>query len=87
MAFVYILQSVKSGRYYIGSTNDLIRRLSEHRAGKTSSLRSMLPVELVFSKEYPSLLVARRMEKKLKRFKSRDIIGTIVSDGEIMSGL
>jgi len=29
MAFVYILQSQTSGRYYVGSTSDLDRRLPE----------------------------------------------------------
>ncbi len=35
MGFLHILQSESSGRYYIGSTNDLKRRLSEHRRDHT----------------------------------------------------
>ncbi len=30
MAFVYILQSESTGRFYVGSSDDLERRLSEH---------------------------------------------------------
>ena len=31
MAFVYILESQSSGRYYVGSTDNLARRLCEQR--------------------------------------------------------
>ena len=34
MAWVYILESA-SGRFYIGSTTDLDRRVGEHRRGHT----------------------------------------------------
>ncbi|MDP2918981.1 MAG: GIY-YIG nuclease family protein, partial [Dehalococcoidia bacterium] len=35
MFYVYILQSEKSGRYYIGSTGDIPTRLAQHNAGAT----------------------------------------------------
>jgi predicted GIY-YIG superfamily endonuclease len=39
MAWVYILQSGKTQRFYIGSTNDFARRLEEHQRGHTPSTR------------------------------------------------
>ena len=87
MSFVYILQSQNGGRYYIGSTNSLERRLSEHNSGKTISLKKFLPVELVFAKRLPSIVEARRIERKLKRMKSRVILQRIIEDGEIKAGL
>lgn len=87
MAFVYILQSGKNERYYVGSTNNLERRLLEHNFGKTVSLRKLLPVKLVFKKEFGNIRNARLMERKLKRFKNRSILKRIIKDGEIKMGL
>ncbi len=83
MNIVYILQSEKNGRYYIGSTNNMERRLLEHNSGKTKSLLYLRPMKLVFKKEYASLGDARKVEKNLKKLKNRDIIERIVADGEI----
>ncbi|MDO8523423.1 MAG: GIY-YIG nuclease family protein [bacterium] len=87
MNYVYILQSEKNGRYYIGSTNDLERRITEHNFGKTKSLKNILPVKLVFKKEYQVLLEARRMELHLKKLKNRVILERIISEGDIKTGL
>ena len=37
-AYVYILASYKKGTLYIGVTNDLVRRINEHREGVTGAL-------------------------------------------------
>ena len=87
MGYLYILQSEKNQRYYIGSTGDLARRLVEHNSGKTKSLVNLLPMQLVFSKSYENLQEARAMENKLKKFKSRDILERIIRDKEIKMGL
>ena len=87
MAYVYVLQSVKNGRYYIGSSNDLERRLLEHNSGKTASIKYLLPVKLVFNKKCLSLQDARKLELKLKKLKSRSILDKIVRDGNIKMGL
>jgi len=83
MDYVYILKSEKNGRYYIGSTNNLERRLSEHNSGKTKSLKYLYPLRLVFEKACESRIEARKIESKLKKFKSRIIIETIIKDQEI----
>jgi putative endonuclease len=85
--FIYIAKSEKSNRYYIGSTNCPERRILEHNAGKTESLRGHIPVKIVFQQEYPSLIDARRMELRLKKMKSRVILDAIVRDQKIKSGL
>lgn len=87
MNCVYILQSEKSDRYYIGSTNDLDRRLAEHNFGKTKSLKYLRPLKVVFKKEYATLLEARRMELHLKNLKSRSILEKIIKEGVIKTGL
>ena len=79
-AFVYILKS-EIGSLYIGSTNDLKRRLKQHETGHTQTTRNWKIYELIFKQEYPNLLDARRMEKKMKNWKRKDYIEKIVRDG------
>ncbi len=86
MGIVYILKSLVNGRYYIGSTNNLRRRLFEHNHGKTKSISFTRPYELVFKQIYSSVLEARRVERKLKNFKSRRIIEKIIADRFINLG-
>jgi putative endonuclease len=66
MAYVYILRGA-SGKYYIGSTNNLERRLSEHHHGGNHTTRRFGPrLELIVSKEFASIREARRFERILK---------------------
>jgi predicted GIY-YIG superfamily endonuclease len=70
MAWVYILRG-SSGRYYIGSTENLDRRLAEHRRGKVHSIcRLGEPLELITAKEMPDIDSARQLERKLKAKKN-----------------
>jgi len=82
MAHVYILQDM-SGRYYIGSTDNLERRLSAHVSGYTQTTRNMKEPKLVFSQSYKSLAEARRIERHLKALKRKDYIEKIVREGYI----
>ncbi len=82
MAFLYILLG-KNNRYYIGSTNNLDRRLEEHNGGKAKYTSEILPVKLVFSQEFPSLLQARRAENWFKKQKSSHLIKRIILEGKI----
>jgi len=52
VAFVYVLQSRASGRFYIGSTSDLSRRLAEHARRHSPYTRDRGPWELVYQEEY-----------------------------------
>jgi len=79
MNYLYILKNNKNERYYIGSTNNLDRRLTEHNGGKTKSLKNLLPVNLVFKKEFNNIIDARKIELKLKKYKNRNIIENIIS--------
>lgn len=81
--YVYILQSIKNGRYYIGSSIDVNNRFSEHSNGLVRATKFLLPLKLVFSKEYSTVNEARKIEYKLKRFKSRKILEKIITDNDI----
>ena len=70
MYYVYVLKSLKDGRGYIGSTDNLKRRLSEHLRGKVVSTKPRLPLELLYYEAYKVEKDARLREASLK-LKSR----------------
>lgn len=80
--YIYILLN-KKNNYYIGSTNNLKRRLNQHYTGKVVSIRAYLPLKCVLSQEYNDLKIARRIELKLKKLKRRDYIDKIITQREI----
>jgi putative endonuclease len=70
MAWVYVLRG-SSGRYYIGSTTDLKRRIEQHHNGHTYSTRRLgETLELVAYLELSSLAAAREIEREMKRKKN-----------------
>ena len=81
--FVYIIQDSLSRKFYIGSTNDLERRLKQHRYGHTATTKRMKKKKLVFSQEFETLELARKTELRIKNFKRKDYIEKIIEDGLI----
>jgi len=78
--YLYILKSKKLGRYYIGSSNNPERRLSQHNNGFVISTKTGIPWVKIFQQEYIDLITARKIEYKLKTYKSRKIIETIIQN-------
>ncbi len=52
MFYVYVLKSSKDEELYIGSTNDLKRRIKEHQSGKSFSTNLRRPLELIYYEAY-----------------------------------
>jgi putative endonuclease len=46
MWYVYILKSANDNNLYVGSTNDIARRLTEHNSGKVDSTKNRMPLRL-----------------------------------------
>jgi putative endonuclease len=66
MFYLYILKSKKDESLYIGSTNNLRRRLFEHNNGKSKYTKSHCPFELKYYEAYLNESDARTREKSLK---------------------
>lgn len=66
MFYVYVLKSDKDNDLYIGSTNDLRRRMSEHQKGYSFSTSFRRPFALVYYEAYRNERDARTREQKLK---------------------
>lgn len=78
MFYVYVLQSEKNGRYYIGHTNSLERRLKQHNAGLVPSTRYLRPLTLVYAEQYEEGTQARQRERWLKAQKSRRMLEGLI---------
>jgi putative endonuclease len=67
--YVYVLASRRYGTLYIGVTNDLRRRMEEHRLGLGSEFVKKYRVHrLVYVEPFESAEDAIRREKQLKKW-------------------
>jgi putative endonuclease len=80
--FSLYLQSEKTRRFYIGSSEVLGRRLEEHARGQTASTRGRSPWKLAYQEEYESLLAAHRRELEIKRWKSSKVIQALIQKAD-----
>ena len=82
MYCVYILKSLTSGKYYIGSSSNPKRRLEFHNTIEKGFTSRYRPWEIVFTKEFPDKPTAQAAERKIKSWKSRVMIEKLLA-GEI----
>ena len=70
--WVYLMASGRNGTLYIGVTNDLARRASQHRTGSGSAFAAKYGVnKLVWYESYNDVNDAIRREKQLKKWERR----------------
>jgi putative endonuclease len=68
--FVYILASQRNGTLYVGVTNDLVRRVHEHREKLVEGFTARYEVSrLVWFDQTDSVEEAIAHEKRLKRWR------------------
>ena len=67
--WVYILASKPRGTLYVGVTNDLVRRVAEHRDRMVPGFTKTYNVKmLVYFEEHANVLEAIKREKQIKRW-------------------
>ena len=66
MFFVYVLESEINGQYYIGQTNDVLKRLERHNSGYEDHTKKFLPWKLIYKIEVPSRKDSLKLERYLK---------------------
>ena len=67
--YVYILASKIGGTLYIGVTNDLVRRIFEHKSNFVDGFTKKYGVKrLVYFEQYDDIENAIRREKRLKQW-------------------
>jgi putative endonuclease len=78
--WVYILASKPGGTLYIGVTNDLVRRVYEHREGLAESFTKRHHVKtLVYFGQHETIAAALQREKNIKHWSREWKIDLIVA--------
>ena len=68
--YVYILATRKNGPIYVGVTNNLSRRVHEHKSHQIHGFTARYNIErLVYAEAYPTAVEAISREKALKRWR------------------
>ena len=67
-AYMYILEC-SNGKFYVGSTKYLDRRVEQHQSEKGANYtRKHLPVKLVYYEEFDRIEDAFKREKQIQRW-------------------
>ena len=74
MYFAYVLKSDKHEYFYKGHCQDLQKRIKQHNAGMTASLRPYLPFNLVYFEEFHTEAEAIKREKYFKSAAGRKFL-------------
>ena len=77
MYTIYAIKSEKKRTIYVGFTNNLERRLSEHKKGKTRSTKDYNPFKLIYTEEVQERKNARKREKYLKSGCSKEFLKSL----------
>lgn len=68
MHYVYVIYSPSADDIYYGETDNIARRLKEHRRGNNESTTQAADWQLVYYEAYQSPIDARERERRLKDY-------------------
>ena len=71
MTYLYILESLVNGRFYIGVSDHPEESLTIHNSGYNKSTKPYRPYKIIFEIAYETKTLAMQRERKLKNLKSR----------------
>ena len=72
MFSVYVLKSEKTGRRYVGSSEEVRERLRRHNAGESKATQHGVPWRLIHAEEFDTRAQATRKERYYKTGRGRD---------------
>ncbi|MBN2307113.1 GIY-YIG nuclease family protein [Candidatus Peregrinibacteria bacterium] len=81
---VYIIRSKKTGKRYIGYTQDIDERLRRHNTGTSAYTKREKPWELIYSEEMTSKSEALKREKEIKSFKGGGSLKNLLKQAGIV---
>ena len=74
MFYVYVLQSMKDDKFYVGFTRDLKLRFDQHEKGLVDSTKNRRPFKLIYYEACLDQGDAKRREKYLKTYHGKMFI-------------
>ncbi len=77
MITVYVIESIENGKRYVGITNNLGRRLREHRSKQTKGSEILGKFKLIYKEEHDDYASAREREKFLKSGTGKDFLNQV----------
>ena len=77
--YVYILQSLKDGKFYIGETHDVAARLLFHNSGKQRSTKNRIPFIVVLIEQFENRKDALAREKQIKNWKGGEAFKKLIN--------
>ena len=77
--FVYILQSLKDNKYYIGETADVAARLLFHNAGRQRSTKNRIPFIIILVEKFETREDALKREKQIKSWKGGNAFKQLIN--------
>ena len=77
MYTVYILQSLKDKKTYVGYTNNFEKRLKQHNKGQVKSTKYRYPLKLLLKEEFNNIAEAKHRELWWKSGAGRQKLKTI----------
>lgn len=78
--YVYILQSIKNGSFYIGYSADLKNRFKQHNNGESQATRPFRPYRLIFYEAFLHEKDAKNREEYLKGGYGRKTLKKMLSN-------
>jgi len=81
---VYVLQGKE--KRYVGITNNLSRRLAEHRSGRTKGGQIIKEFVVLHTEHYPDYVSARKREKFFKSGAGREYLEFLEEKSRSTSG-
>ena len=77
MYTVYVLRD-SNGKVYKGMTNNLKRRLQEHRSGRTRTTSRMKEIQIAYTEKFETFIEARKRELYFKSAAGRRFLKQVM---------
>jgi len=76
--YIYLLESKKYNKFYLGSTDNLARRIEYHNNGYSKATKNFIPWNCILIIKIGTLKEARRAEYYIKKQKEKLVIKNII---------
>ena len=74
MYFVYVIKSINRNYIYIGISDNVNRRLSEHNSGNNKTTKPYKPFGLLHTEKFTDRISARKREGWFKSGEGREFV-------------